>query len=346
MKTSRLKKVSVTFAGDDNVVQHIVPLEEKKTTRKKHRSQTYSSGIEGKRKKSKDAQISEESSGDDDVLVTPCTLEADEGLMLGSEVFNFRTPKKSGQMALKASEVKTPKSVDVSSKSTPVKTPKSKGTTPGKKRVMKEAQTPNKTDRNNRRPEATTPYRLRKRNIDGDTSSDDSITSESDSDDSNISDKPSKINQKQTSSRRKNIPTEEMTTNAEDYFDIHSGGAITSDRTLSKLETPRLDHEALNKLLINVSTSHPIQSKEMIEDHAVQFSRWMFNMCNGFNVLLYGLGSKRALLEEFRKSHIADFNHVVVNGYFPSLTIKHVSTCIMNLYIPVYKSSLQNFMYS
>ena len=42
-------------------------------------------------------------------------------------------------------------------------------------------------------------------------------------------------------------------------------------------------------------------------------------------ILLHGLGSKRTLLEDFRKTMLSDLSQVVVNGYFPSLTIKHVS---------------------
>ena len=52
----------------------------------------------------------------------------------------------------------------------------------------------------------------------------------------------------------------------------------------------------------------------------------LFYFSNGFNILLYGLGSKRNLIEDFRTTMLKDFSHVVVNGYFPSLTVKHVST--------------------
>ena len=46
---------------------------------------------------------------------------------------------------------------------------------------------------------------------------------------------------------------------------------------------------------------------------------------NGFNILLYGLGSKRVLLDQFRSSKLSSYIQIVVNGYFPSLTIKSVS---------------------
>ena len=46
---------------------------------------------------------------------------------------------------------------------------------------------------------------------------------------------------------------------------------------------------------------------------------------NGFNILLYGLGSKRVLLDQFRSSKLSANVQVVVNGFFPSLTLKNVS---------------------
>lgn len=46
----------------------------------------------------------------------------------------------------------------------------------------------------------------------------------------------------------------------------------------------------------------------------------------GFSVLVYGLGSKKALLEDFRVSYLSDEVHLVINGFFPSITLK--SVCI------------------
>ena len=51
----------------------------------------------------------------------------------------------------------------------------------------------------------------------------------------------------------------------------------------------------------------------------------LFCFRNGFNILLYGLGSKRVLLDQFRTSKLSSHLQIVVNGYFPSLTIKNVS---------------------
>ena len=53
---------------------------------------------------------------------------------------------------------------------------------------------------------------------------------------------------------------------------------------------------------------------------------------NGFNILLYGLGSKRVLLDQFRSSKLSSYLQIVVNGYFPSLTIKSVSLLFIFLW--------------
>lgn len=42
-------------------------------------------------------------------------------------------------------------------------------------------------------------------------------------------------------------------------------------------------------------------------------------------MLVYGLGSKKNLLEDFRVSHLSQEVHLVVNGFFPSITLKSVS---------------------
>lgn len=53
----------------------------------------------------------------------------------------------------------------------------------------------------------------------------------------------------------------------------------------------------------------------------------------GFNIVLYGLGSKHDLLEKFRTSMLQDSVHLVVNGYFPSITVKSVSVRKARFYL-------------
>ena len=54
----------------------------------------------------------------------------------------------------------------------------------------------------------------------------------------------------------------------------------------------------------------------------------MLQLLENFNLLFYGLGSKRNLLGDFHTTMLNDRNVVVVNGFFPSLTLKQILNAI------------------
>lgn len=173
----------------------------------------------------------------------------------------------------------------------------------------------------------------------------------------------------------------------EEYFEAHSSSKVlTSDRTLERLHTPKLDRvsiwiplfqmylnccvaavawdcilcvqETLVQLLEGKPSCYSKEIQQLHDKHRKHFSKWMlqlqwvgffclclcfllcqcnvWNICRklkvslclwrlGFSVLLYGLGSKKALMEDFRVTQLAQEIHLVVNGFFPSITLKSVS---------------------
>jgi len=80
---------------------------------------------------------------------------------------------------------------------------------------------------------------------------------------------------------------------------------------------------------------HPVA--ELLSALASSRGNWCFLLlncsCHNFNVLLHGVGSKRHVINDFIASKLSDVPHIVVNGCFPSLTIKNVSfvhsVCVM-----------------
>jgi len=50
--------------------------------------------------------------------------------------------------------------------------------------------------------------------------------------------------------------------------------------------------------------------------------RWFYR--EGFNLLLYGFGSKRQIINDFRISVLEKESVLVINGFFPGLTLKEV----------------------
>ena len=67
-------------------------------------------------------------------------------------------------------------------------------------------------------------------------------------------------------------------TNAEEYFDVHASAVATSDRTLSRLDLPQMDIEALRETIKKSGATHMKQCRTLCGQHEQLFRRWMFYM--------------------------------------------------------------------
>uniref|UniRef100_A0A8C0JUF5 Origin recognition complex subunit 2 n=1 Tax=Canis lupus dingo TaxID=286419 RepID=A0A8C0JUF5_CANLU len=115
----------------------------------------------------------------------------------------------------------------------------------------------------------------------------------------------------------------------EEYFEAHSSSKVlTSDRTLQKLKRAKLDQQTLRNLLSKVSPSFSAELKQLSQQYEQLFHKWMLQLRLGFNIVLYGLGSKRDLLERFRTTVLQDSIHVVINGFFPGISVKSILNSI------------------
>ncbi|RUP44628.1 origin recognition complex subunit 2-domain-containing protein [Jimgerdemannia flammicorona] len=119
---------------------------------------------------------------------------------------------------------------------------------------------------------------------------------------------------------------EDDATGYDRYFQDLHGTSKTSNNTLSKL--PILDRQDLADMLQAAPRKHAREIGTLARLHEHQFSQWCFELASGFNLLFYGYGSKRNLLTRFATSNLTDAPLLVVNGYFPSITIKDILTQI------------------
>ncbi|CAI9719486.1 origin recognition complex subunit 2-like [Octopus vulgaris] len=357
------KSVRVKFVNDEDIVQHIVHLKERKRGGLPHMERTVSSGAKRQAVMINDQEVVLGSSDEEDeVYKSSRALMVNDGDAGGKDLFTFRTPKKSNSMTQKAFESKTPttpkskNSVQECNRqhtglqSRSPNTPKSRKPLSESNRQETDSLAMTLRKKSHKRPETTTPYRLRKRNdiAYNDESSSDSLCSSSDESDSsfepqqkvlsNTADltikeskdsskiKPtSKANTKiSTPSASKKMSEEDMPSIVEQYFEVHSTKGLTSDRTLSRLDMPRIDLDDLQKLLKNVSGNHCKEYKQLFNKYSEYFDKWLFLLSYGFNIMVYGFGSKKSLLEKFFSEKLNGYDHVIVNGFFPSLSIKHI----------------------
>ncbi|KFV91679.1 Origin recognition complex subunit 2, partial [Fulmarus glacialis] len=270
----------------------------------------------------------------------------------GSEVYSFQTPKRSSKMAELASELaQTPgQSVAPDHSECPEKTAKTPQSSKGCLRrymflLLKHVfslllQSKNKEF------VSTTPYRLRKRlaapdpYLESESEYSASCSEEEDEEDQKevspvLSGQktPAKTKAASTPPPRntlaKKTKEDKMSNLVEEYFEAHSSSKVlTSDRTLQKLRKRRLNQQTLHDLLKKAPLAYAAEIKELNEQHESLFSKWMLQLHLGFNIVLYGLGSKRDLLEKFRTSALQGSVHLVVNGYFPSITVRSILNSI------------------
>ncbi|OXB76893.1 UNVERIFIED_CONTAM: hypothetical protein H355_002586 [Colinus virginianus] len=259
----------------------------------------------------------------------------------GGEVYTFQTPKRTNKMAELASELAQTPGQSVAPD--PSECPEKKTDKP---RQSSKRSSSNQAQQKTKRNEfvSTTPYRLRKRLA----ASDAQLESESEYSASCSEEEVEEVqkevstvlSQQKTPAKTKALSTppsrktltkkkDKMSNLVEEYFEAHSSSKVlTSDRTLQKLRRKRLDQQTLRDLLQKSSLAYAAEIKELNQQYESLFSKWMLQLHLGFNIVLYGLGSKHDLLEKFRTSLLQDSVHLVVNGYFPSITVKSVLNSI------------------
>ncbi|KAG8732595.1 Origin recognition complex subunit 2 [Ceratobasidium sp. 414] len=106
------------------------------------------------------------------------------------------------------------------------------------------------------------------------------------------------------------------------YFHHNSKSAKSSDTLFSQSSHP-LSRAQFDALLANTpayTQKHAAERARLKNDARALFEHWLEELLEGFNLLFYGYGSKRTLVNEFVTGRCAKEGHVVVvNGYLPTV---------------------------
>ncbi|KAJ5463122.1 hypothetical protein N7475_008066 [Penicillium sp. IBT 31633x] len=134
--------------------------------------------------------------------------------------------------------------------------------------------------------------------------------------------------------KRSPTPEGELPAHERYFFQNRAGPVRTSNATLNKV--PLLTHEEyFDKLGQYVDPCK--EEKEYLQSlHHRSFPQWAFEFDEGFNICLYGYGSKRILVDQFAEWI---YNHrlssttapaiVMVNGYTPGISIRSIFAMIV-----------------
>ncbi|XP_077581281.1 origin recognition complex subunit 2 [Stigmatopora nigra] len=351
-----MSALEVKFIGDGDVLDHIVDKREEVQSNPGaiQKMVTFKKPV-GRRAR-EDSQVRERDENsvhdEQDYVHAFCAdlaeddEDEDTSRVSGSAIFTFQKSKRGHSLAQTANELaRTPgKSVRFS------RTSKNEVTTPTRTRCNPRSE--NKTPLKGKRVQfvSTTPHRLRKRittpSLRSDSDSELSPSDSGEEDDEELLVEVQKVKKDDSEGKTSEMPRKNLSaalyktpakknkqtpdhinqpTMVEEYFEAHgSSKVLTSDRTLDRLHTPKLDRERLVQLLAEKPSCYISKIQDLSTNHKKHFSKWMLQLQLGFSVLLYGLGSKIELLEEFRSSYFSQEMHLVINGFFPSITLKSI----------------------
>ena len=117
------------------------------------------------------------------------------------------------------------------------------------------------------------------------------------------------------------------------YFTYNKPGRVqTSSNVYSQLVPPPSPEEYSNAIGSITNGLEPIQPALLNGEHCQNlFSRYICELNEGFNILCYGFGSKRRILNQFATTHCSKQGHVVIgNGFQPNFTLKDLLSAIEN----------------
>ena len=80
------------------------------------------------------------------------------------------------------------------------------------------------------------------------------------------------------------------------------------------------DHDEQTKLAKHADWKYKLQTKLIKED----FDKMKYMLDCGFNLLVYGYGSKRELINFFHQRQLDDMETIIFNGYHSALTIRTI----------------------
>ncbi|KAF2866506.1 origin recognition complex subunit 2-domain-containing protein [Massariosphaeria phaeospora] len=140
-------------------------------------------------------------------------------------------------------------------------------------------------------------------------------------------------------------PPSELPAHEEYFWQNRPGGTKTSNNTLSSHSL--LNHDEYFQAMQSYHDRHGPEMEFLLELHQRAYDQWVFELEEGFNICLYGYGSKLPITERFT-AHLYKYlsarapykrskktpKIAVVDGYVPGTSIKEILITIASTIVP------------
>jgi len=140
-------------------------------------------------------------------------------------------------------------------------------------------------------------------------------------------------------------PPTELPSHEQYFWQNRPGGTKTSNNTLSAQSL--LNHDEYFQAMQSYQDRHQPEMDFLLELHGRAYKQWIFELEEGFNICLYGYGSKCMITERFTALLYHDLlaqapypgtkktpKIVVINGYAAGTTTKEILSTIASTILP------------
>ncbi|KAK9748618.1 hypothetical protein RND81_02G069800 [Saponaria officinalis] len=100
-----------------------------------------------------------------------------------------------------------------------------------------------------------------------------------------------------------------------------------------------VSEEELRAAASNLKPKHEKEVKDLLKTYKSLYQKWAFELRCGFGLLMYGFGSKKALIEDFASTTLTEFSVLVINGYLQSVNMKQAIIAVAELFMDQMKSN-------
>lgn len=122
------------------------------------------------------------------------------------------------------------------------------------------------------------------------------------------------------------------------YFLAKELGSYGKKSTHKLCDIGIVPEEELREAMAKLEPKHEKEVKALSESYKSSYTEWAFELRCNFGLLMYGFGSKKALLEDFASTALTKYPVIVINGYLQAINIKHVLIAMAELLLDLLKS--------
>ncbi|PNY15520.1 origin recognition complex subunit 2-like protein [Trifolium pratense] len=92
-----------------------------------------------------------------------------------------------------------------------------------------------------------------------------------------------------------------------------------------------VDEQELRDASLQIQPKHENEIAVLIDSYTSMYPEWLLSLRCGFALLMYGFGSKKALIEDFASTTLTEYSVVVINGYLQAINLKQVLIALAEL---------------